>query len=113
MGATTSGYFAASYFFHICIEEGCALFFFAGGWSAALSTSGTRLVLNQIKAGETWCRLCRVGLQSRNSSDGLLKGAGVLILNLLLIPIAKIVQLIKRVLTLIVITVIRHGVGHI
>ena len=28
MGATTLGYFAASYFFHICIKEGCALFFF-------------------------------------------------------------------------------------
>ena len=60
-----------------------------------------------------WCRLCRVGLQSRNSSDGLLEGGDVLILNLLLIPIAKIVKLIKRVITLIVITVIRHGVGHI
>ena len=32
MGATTSGYFAASYFFHICIKEGRTLFFFAGGW---------------------------------------------------------------------------------
>ena len=32
VGATTSGYFAASYFFHICIKEGCTLFFFAGGW---------------------------------------------------------------------------------
>ena len=28
MGATTSGYSAASYFFHICIKEGGALFFF-------------------------------------------------------------------------------------
>ena len=28
MGAITSGYFAARYFFHICIKEGCALFFF-------------------------------------------------------------------------------------
>ena len=27
MGATTSRYFAASYFFHICIKEGRALFF--------------------------------------------------------------------------------------
>ena len=53
MGATTSGYFAASYFFHICIKEGCALFFFAGGWSAALSASRTRIALNQIKAEET------------------------------------------------------------
>ena len=53
VGATTSGYFAASYFFHICIKEGCALFFFAGGWSAALPASGTRLALNQIKAEET------------------------------------------------------------
>ena len=42
-GGRTSGYFAASYFFHICIKEGCALFFFAGGWLAALSASGTRL----------------------------------------------------------------------
>ena len=53
MGATISGYVAASYFFHICIKEGCALFPFAGGWSAALSASGTRLALNQIKAEET------------------------------------------------------------
>ena len=53
MGATTSGYFVASYFFHFCIKEGCALFFFVGGWSAALCASGTHLALNQSKAGET------------------------------------------------------------
>ena len=53
MGATTSGYFAASYFFHICIKEGCALFFFAGGGPTALFASETRLALDQIKAQET------------------------------------------------------------
>ena len=53
MGATTSGYFATSYFFHICIKEGYALFVFAGGWLAALSASGRRLALNQIKAEGT------------------------------------------------------------
>ena len=63
--------------------------------------------------GHIWCWLCSVGLQSRNSSDGLLEGGDVLILNLLLIPIAKIVKLINSVITLIVITVIRHNMGHI
>ena len=82
MWATASGYFATSYFFHICTKEGCALFFFAGGCPAALSASGRRS-----------------GLQS---SDGLLKRGGVIDL-LLRIPTAKIMKFIKRVITLIII----------
>ena len=81
-----------------------------GATTSGYSNINSRRSHISSRHSHIWCWLWRVGLQSRNSSDGLLEGGDVLILNLLLIPIVK---LIKRVITLIVITVIRHGAGHI
>ena len=46
------------------------------------------------------------------SSNGLLQ-SGDVIVHVLLISIAKIMKFIKRVISFIIITVIRHGMGHI
>ena len=43
---------------------------------------------------------------------GLLQSGNVIV-HVLLISITKIMKFIQRVITLIIITVIRHGVGHI